>query len=107
MLAEMRQDVPRTDWAWGVGLERWERNPYYRLSETGQEGARPGFGFAYVEHKDLWGMTGQAMIGNVANQNDTFRRQLYDTNRLGNVVRVEDRARDFGPIFTVQLEGKF
>ena len=107
MLAEMRQDVPRTDWAWGVGFERWERNPYYRLSETGQEGARPGFGFAYVEHKDLWGMTGQAMIGNVANQNDTFRRQLYDTNRLGNVVRVEDRARDFGPIFTVQLEGKF
>jgi hypothetical protein len=36
-----------------------------------------------------------------------FRRQLYDTNRLGNVVRVEDRSRDFGPIFTIQLEGTF
>ncbi len=107
MLAEMRQDIPRTDWAWGIGFERYERNPYYRLSETGQEGARPGFGFAYIEHKDIWGMTGQATFGNIANQNDTFRRQLYDTNRLGNVVRVEDRSRDFGPIFTIQLEGTF
>ncbi|WP_370276787.1 hypothetical protein, partial [Hyphomonas atlantica] len=65
------------------------------------------FAFAYIEHKDLWGMTGQAMIGNIANQNDTFRRQIYDTNRLGNVVRIEDRARDFGPIMTFTLEGIF
>lgn len=105
--AELRQDVPKTDWAWGIGFERYKRNPYFRLDETGIEGATPGFGFAYVEHKDIWGMTGQATFGNFANQNDTFRRRIYDTNRLGNVVRVEDRARDFGPIFTIQLEGKF
>jgi len=107
MMVQLRHDVPATDWAWSVGFERWERNPYYRLAETGQEGARPGFAFAYIEHKDLWGMTGQAMIGNFANQNDTFRRKIYDTNRLGNVVRVEDRARDFGPILTFTLEGTF
>ncbi|WP_273242633.1 TonB-dependent receptor plug domain-containing protein [Hyphomonas atlantica corrig.] len=107
MMLQLRHDVPATDWAWSVGFERWERNPYYRLAETGQEGARPGFAFAYIEHKDLWGMTGQAMIGNIANQNDTFRRQIYDTNRLGNVVRIEDRARDFGPIMTFTLEGIF
>ena len=105
--AELRQDIPRTDWAWGVGFERYKRNPYFRLDETGVEGATPGFGFVYVEHKDLWGMTGQATLGNLTNQNDTFRRQIYDTNRLGNVVRIEDRARDFGPILTFQLEGQF
>lgn len=107
MMVELRHDIPATDWAWGVGFERWERNPYYRLSETGQEAASPGFGFAYVEHKNLWGMTGQATFGNFANQNDEFRRQFYDTNRTGNIIRVERRARDFGPILTVQLEGTF
>lgn len=104
---ELRQDIPQTDWAWGIGFESSKQNANYNLREVGRFSPVPGFGYAYVKHKDVWGMTAQATFGNWANQNEKYRRQLYDTNRLGNVVRVEDRSRDFGPIFTFQLEGTF
>ncbi|WP_155839979.1 TonB-dependent receptor plug domain-containing protein [Hyphomonas jannaschiana] len=102
---EFRQDVPGTDWAWGAFAEKFERNPYYQLGESGVEASTPGYAYAFVEHKDVFGLTATLAVGNLLNQKDNFRREIYETNRLGPVASIEDRNRRFGPIAIFELRG--
>ena len=104
---EFRQDVPGTDWAWGGLYEYNGRYRYWRLNETGLETHPPGYSYMFVEHKDVYGMTATLAVGNLLNQADNFRREIHDANRLGPIVRVEDRTRRFGPIAIFELKGTF
>ena len=104
---EFRQDIPGTDWAWGGAYEYNGRYRYWRLNETGLESHPPGYSNIFVEYKDLYGMTATLAAGNLLNQPDNFRREIYDPNRLGSLVRVEDRTRRFGPIAIFELKGNF
>ncbi|MCA8903204.1 MAG: TonB-dependent receptor plug domain-containing protein [Hyphomonas sp.] len=104
---EFRQDIPNTDWAWGSSMERYENTPYYQLGEVGLDTAHPAFLYAYVERKNFHGMTASFSVGNLLHNAETYRREIYDTNRLGQVVRVEDRSRRFGPIVSFELKGTF
>lgn len=105
--AELRRDIPQTDWAVGVYLESYNRNPEYTLNERFHSGNQPPFSYADVEHKDLLGMTGKLVVGNLRYQHNWLRRDIYDPNRLGVIVRSEARTRHFGPIFTCELHGTF
>ncbi len=103
----LRQDVPSTDWAWGVNFESYRQGSYYRLSETGQESNVPGFVYGFLEHKDIYGLNASIVLGNLANQADKFERTVFQTNRLGPVVRTEEREAYFGPVFLFTLKGTF
>jgi hypothetical protein len=87
--AELRRDIPQTDWAVGVYLESYNGNPEYTLNERFHSGNQPSFSYAYVEHKDLLGMTGKLVAGNLLDQHDWLRRDIYDPNRRGVIVRSE------------------
>ncbi len=104
---ELRQDVPNTDWAWGTIIEGFKSEPSYQLNQVALYGNAPAFSIVYLEHKDIAGMTGTVALGNLFNQRDTFWREVYAPDRSGALVRSEEYARAFGPIFTVQLKGKF
>ena len=52
-------------------------------------------------------MTGKFVVGNILDQHDWLRRDIYQPNRLGTLVRSESRTRHFGPIFTFELHGTF
>ena len=104
---ELRQDVPQTDIAWGVSFQKRQRNRIFQISEERSFNQLPGFGQFYLEHKDIWGMTGTFTWGNLLSQNNKFSRVIYDPNRLGTVVRRESRSRDFGPIVSFELSGTF
>lgn len=104
---ELRQDVPRTDIAWGLVLEGFKQEPYYQISDTQLSGNDPPFLMAYLEHKDIAGMTGTVALGNLTNQKDTYWRRVYDGDRNGTLLRTEEYSRAFGPIFTVELKGTF
>lgn len=95
--AELRRDIPQTDWAVGVHLESYNGNPGYTLNERFHSGNHPPFSYAYVEHKDLLGMTGKFVAGNILDQHDWLRRDIHQPNRLGTVVRSVARTRQFAP----------
>ncbi len=104
---ELRQDVPDTDWAWGAIIDGFKSEPSYQLNQVALGGNSPAFSMVYLEHKDISGMTGTVALGNLFNQRDTFWRQVYAPDRTGPLVRSEEYARAFGPIFTIELKGKF
>jgi hypothetical protein len=105
--AELRRDIPKTDWAVGVYLESYNGNPEYTLTERFHSGSQPPFSYAYVEHKNLMGLTGKLVVANLLDQHDWLRRDIYEPNRIGAIVRSESRTRHFGPIVTFELNGTF
>ncbi len=104
---ELRQDVPGTEWAWGVVIEGFKQEPEYQISQIALGSNEPAFSLAYLEHKNIGGLTGTVALGNLFNQRDKFWRETYAPDRNGALVRSEKYARGFGPIFTVELKGTF
>lgn len=102
-----RHDVPQTDWAWGLNYEFAHFAPRFRLDARTQSESVPGFGDVFVEHKDLFGLTGTVSVGNLFDQDDQRTRERFEPRRTGVLVLVEDRTRNFGPVVNLRLRGQF
>ncbi|MEL7284238.1 MAG: TonB-dependent receptor plug domain-containing protein [Pseudomonadota bacterium] len=102
-----RHDIPNTDWAWGVNYENFLRSPTFR-SDVRVDFIQPqGFAWAFVEHKDIFGMTGTIFLANLFDSDEKLTRLFYSPDRRGTITRIEDRNRNFGNILTLRLKGTF
>ncbi|RIJ32649.1 TonB-dependent receptor plug domain-containing protein [Henriciella mobilis] len=106
-LIEVRHDIPGTDLAWGFGTERYDRAPFVRLDQESLWEVRPAFAWAFVQHKDIFGMTGTFTYGNMLDTDEQFTRKVYDGRRTNGLLFREDRTWNLGPIITIGLEGSF
>ena len=102
-----RHDIPNTNWAWGVNYERFENAPNFRRDARLHYRQPQGFAWGFVEHKDIFGMTGSVFLGNLLDSDDKFQRLSYAHDRTGTIDRIEDRNRNFGNILTLRLKGSF
>lgn len=104
---ELRYDIPSTDWATGGGAS-YQRNALsYRLSEVGRLTEGPVWADIFLEHKNVYGLTVRAGIGNLLGADSTWDRTVYVSRRTGPVEYVETRDRVIGPIFSFAVRGKF
>ncbi|MEQ5786992.1 TonB-dependent receptor plug domain-containing protein [Erythrobacter sp. NFXS35] len=105
--ANLRHDFPGTVWAMG-GNADWEDNsPSVRLDEISLNTQTFGFASVFVENKDVAGMTMRASAGNLLDRRNQFERTLFTDRKAGQVAFLEQRSRDFGMIFTLEVEGSF
>jgi outer membrane receptor for ferrienterochelin and colicins len=100
-----RHDIPRTDLAYGAEFFQIRRSPLLRLDERWHFIDRPGTLGAYVEHKDVFGLTVRAAVDNLLGTNESFGRTFYDGLRTNAVRFTENRDRFYGPIFTLTISG--
>jgi hypothetical protein len=103
----LRHDIPETDWAYGGSLSHQRSAPVYRLSEVSRGWEIPFSGSAFVEHKDLYGLTVRATVANIFYGESYFDRTGYAGRRGKSVSFIEIRDRTIGPIFILDLRGKF
>ncbi len=104
----LRHDVPDTDWAWGAGANYAHIQPYYRSNSVDRIWEGPIFASAFVEHKDVLGLTVRGQIGNILNARSRRYRILYDGLRGETPIQtIEDRDRLIGPIFSLSVRGSF
>ena len=105
---ELRHDVPGSDWAWGAGLEYNHTLPYYRLGETGIDTEGPTYTYAFVEHKDVFGMTANLSIFNLTDGRAILDRYVHDGYRdRSPLLFREVRDLSVQPIFSFRLTGDF
>lgn len=104
----LRDDIPNSAWAWGAGVQYSHVLPYYRMFEVGINYEGPAYTFAFIENKDVFGLSVQAQVFNVTNGRAIFRRTVYDGFRdTGNVLFREDANRAVGFIYNLTVKGKF
>jgi outer membrane receptor for ferrienterochelin and colicins len=102
-----RWDIAGSDWAVGTAWSSVKNSFNYRLTEVGRQTEGPIFLNAYVEHKDVFGLTVRATLGNVADARSTWDRTVFVNRRDGPVDFYEQRDRLIGPIFSFQIRGRF
>ena len=103
-----RQDIEATPWAWGWSLFSQSRAARHRTDQRTLETVRP-FNDAtiFIEHKNIFGMTGNFQIENVFGPERVTTREFFDGDRLGEIIQTERRVRNTGVVYRMGLSGKF
>lgn len=104
---EFRHDIQDTDYAWGLAYQYNESSLAYRRNATTFNGESPGTLAIFFVHKDIFGLTGTINVHNINDQDRVTRRVSYSPDRTGDISRIEDRARNYGNVLTLTLEGAF
>jgi outer membrane receptor for ferrienterochelin and colicins len=104
----LRHDIPRTDLAWGLNYDYEHYAPYYRLTEVFESWEGPNWLSAYVEHKDVMGLTVRAQVINILNARHRLDRTVYEGYRTSNPVALRQHNNQLiGPIFSLLVKGSF
>ena len=103
----LRHDIPETPWAYGANANYQLNALNYRLTEVGRQWEGPVFANVFAEHKDVWGLTVRASVGNALGGVSLFDRTVYVGRRTGPIDFFERRNRRIGPIFGLNVSGKF
>lgn len=100
-----RHDIPRTHWAYGAEYSRFRQAPGFRLDQRSHFVDTPGSLGAYIENKNVFGLTVRASVDNLLGTNESFGRSFYDGLRTNSLLFTENRDRFYGPIFTLTISG--
>lgn len=104
----LRHDIPGSDFAWGVGVEYNRAQRYYRLGEEGFNYEGPAYTFAFIEHKDVFGMTANLTVFNLTDGRARQDRFVYDGYRdRSELLFRETQDLSVQPIFSFRLSGDF
>ena len=105
---ELRHDVPGTAFAWGASASYDHFTTYYRLTEVFRSWEGPFWFGAFVEHKDIAGLTVRADVSNVFNARHRLVRTIYDGYRDTHpIASFQNNNQLIGPIFELSVKGTF
>lgn len=108
MSASLRHDVPGTEFAWGSTFSHDHYNKYYYLSEVSRNWEGPFWLSAYLEHKDIAGMTIRGTVSNILNARHRQDRTVYAGWRdTAPISFIQENNQLIGPIFTLSVRGNF
>ena len=105
--ATLRHDFANTDWAIGIGVFFQENTPLVRLDEISVFRPSRAFTRAFVEKKDLFGLTVRAQVANLTDRSNDFFRTSFVDRAADLVAFEEERFRGFGILFELEIEGSF
>lgn len=120
--ATLRHDIPGSNWAWGAGVEESRYSDFLRLDQITRFRTGAPYSWIFLEHKDVFGLTVQANLGNLFGRSENFTRTAYGDllgqpggldrdfirgRRNGPVAFIEDRSREFGLIYRLTVSGSF
>jgi len=103
----LRHDIPDTPWALGLRGDWQKVARRVRLDEVSLDQPSFAFLFAFVEHKDVFGLTVRGRVGNLVGQRDRFDRTIFADRAAGRIAFRESRDRRYGTIFSFDIEGSF
>lgn len=117
-----RHDIPNSNWAWGAGAEDFRYSKFLRLDQVNNFRTGAPYTWIFAEHKNVFGLTVKAELGNLLGRSENFTRTAYGNllgqpgdrdrpfvrgRRNGPIAFVEDRSREFGLIYRLTVSGSF
>ena len=103
----LRWDFPGTNWAVGIEAEFEEDSPQVRLDEVSVFQPSTAFTTLFVEQKDWLGLTLRGSVSNLNDRSNDFFRTTFNDRVNGDIAFSEERFREFGLLFRLDIEGSF
>jgi hypothetical protein len=92
----------------GGGFNWTHVQPYVRLTEVGKDYEGPIYTFAFIENKDVFGLTVNLNVFNLTGGRGIFDRTVWDGYRDRNpILFVESRRLDVSTIYRLSIKGSF
>lgn len=104
---EFRHDIAGTDLAWGGDFSPEIQADEFRLDSIRARRELPGRMSVFVEHKDLWGLTGRVELFRPFENIDKDSRQRFTPDRTGVLSQIERNRVVEERILIFELTGKF
>lgn len=106
--ANMRHDIPKTNFAYGFELKQQRNARRYRVETTQLFVFKGPFLGVFVEDKDFFGMRLNLQLNNLLESSDDFEREIFTDRRdIGVLDFTESREREFGVLARATLSGTF
>lgn len=103
----LRQDVPRSAWAWGGALSYERDAPDYRPTQVSRGYVGPVAGELFVERKNVRGLTLRLTARTLFGADNMLRRTVYEDRRNGPIASTERRDRRVGQTIGLVASGTF
>lgn len=104
----LRYDIPKSNWAMGGGFNWTHVEPYVRLFEVGKDYEGPIHTFAFIENKDVFGLTVNLNVFNMTGGRAIFDRTVWTGYRDRSPISfVESRRLDVSTIYRLSIKGSF
>jgi hypothetical protein len=104
----LRYDIPKSNWAMGGGFNWTHVEPYVRLFEVGKDYEGPIYTFAFIENKDVFGLTVNLNVFNMTGGRAIFDRTVWTGYRdCSPISFVESRRLDVSTIYRLSIKGSF
>lgn len=104
----LRYDIPKSNWAMGGGFNWTHVEPYVRLFEVGKDYEGPIHTFAFIENKDVFGLTVNLNVFNMTGGRAIFDRTVWTGYRdCSPISFVESRRLDVSTIYRLSIKGSF
>ena len=106
--AQIRHDIPHTPWAWSAYVQYNHYAKNFFLDQVFRELDLPWLTGAYIEHKNVFGMTVRFTVDNIPEGWHLFNRTVYSGFRdRSPVLFFEKRHQLVGPLFSLSVKGTF
>ena len=106
--AQLRDDIPRTPFAWSLYVQHQFYAKNYYLTEVYRSLDLPWIAGAYIEDKNVLGLTVRFSIDNVPEGWHLFNRTVYSGFRNVAPIAFIERHHDLvGPLFSLSVKGTF
>ncbi|HET9160215.1 MAG TPA: TonB-dependent receptor plug domain-containing protein [Caulobacteraceae bacterium] len=104
----LRYDVPQSDWAMGGGFQWTHVKPNVRLFEVNTSYEGPMYNFAFIENKDVHGLTVNLNVFNLTNGQVFFDRTAFTGLRDRMPIAFFEKQRlPVSHIFQIRVKGAF
>lgn len=104
---EFRHDIAGTPLAWGGDVSAEDNADTFRLDSVRSKMDQPGRMSLFVEHKNLWGLTGRAELFRPFNNIEKESRVRYSPSRTGAISEFERTRIVDKPVLILELSGVF
>ena len=92
---DFRQDIPKTDWAWGGYVRHWHRRGSLRVDQRFTETTRPWIDI-FLEHKNIFGTRARLEFSHLPVRFGRLsKRAFYEPDRSGTLTGFEHSQRTF------------
>ena len=106
--AQVRHDIPGTNFAWSAYAQYRHFEKYFYLTEVDRSLDLPWIVGGYIEDKDLFGLTVRASIDNVLDGRHLDYRHVYEGYRDRAPLAFYQRQNQLiGPLFALSIKGTF
>jgi hypothetical protein len=103
----LRHDFVGKIWAIGGTFDWQDFAPTVRLDEVFRRSQTFGFASAFIENKNVGGLTMRGSLGNLLDRRNKFDRTVFADRAAGLAGFTETRRRRFGKVISFEIEGSF